>query len=81
MNKGSRIESDRARKILIQKKFDKKSLEFLYNFVVRTKAIEETIRIADNYSSEAISEIEVLESSQFKESLINLAKQNSTRVF
>ena len=81
LNKGSRIESDRARKILIQKKFDKKSLEFLYNFVVRTKAIEETIRIADNYSSEAISEIEVLESSQFKESLINLAKQNSTRVF
>ena len=81
LKKGSRIESERARKILIQKKFDKKSLNFLYDFIVKTKAIEETIRIADNYSLEAISAIEALESSQFKESLINLAKQNSTRAF
>ena len=81
LNKGSRIESKQARKILVQKKFNKKNLDFLYSFVGRTKAIEETIRIANNYSLEAISAIEVLKDSQFKESLINLAKQNSTRVF
>ena len=74
-------QSQRARKILIEKKINQKNLNFLYNFVMNSKAIEETTKIANNYSLKAISAIGPLEDSKFKDSLINLAKQNLTRVF
>lgn len=74
-------QSQRARKILIEKKINQKNLDFLYNFVMNSKAIEETTKIANNYSLKAISAIGPLGDSKFKDSLINLAKQNLTRVF
>ena len=48
---------------------------------MNSKAIEETTKIANNYSLKAISAIGPLGDSKFKDSLVNLAKQNLTRVF
>ena len=75
------LQSQRARKILIEKKINQTNLNFLYNFVIDSKAIEETTKIANNYSLKAISAIGPLGNSKFKDSLINLATQNLTRVF
>ena len=81
LKNGRNTMSDKAINILAKKKFNKKNLDFLYNFVLKTQAIEETIRIANNYSLKAVSTLKDLKNSQFKESLISLAKANSTRMY
>ena len=67
-------------KILQKKNFDRKNLDILYNFVLENNAVEETLQFASNYSSKAILAIESLNKSQYKDSLIALAKENIVRV-
>jgi len=67
-------------KILQKKNFDRKNLDILYNFVLENNAVEETLKSASDYSSKAIVAIESLNKSQYKDSLIALAKENIVRV-
>jgi octaprenyl-diphosphate synthase len=52
----------------------------IYNFVLENNAVEETLKSASDYSSKAIVAIESLNKSQYKDSLIALAKENIVRV-
>ena len=67
-------------KILIEKDFDRKNLDILYNFVLENNAVEETLKLANKYSSKAILAIEFLTKSKYKDSLIALARENIVRV-
>ena len=67
-------------KILIEKDFDRKNLDILYNFVLENNAVEETLKLANKYSSKAILAIESLSKSKYKDSLIALARENIVRV-
>ncbi len=76
--------SDRSRRnildILNKKNFDRKSLDILYNFVLENNGIEGTLKSAKAYSLKAISAVESLSSSKYKDSLIALANENIVRV-
>ena len=74
-------ESNKPKNILINKNFNRSNLSFLYNLVLDSEAIEETIRIANNYSLKAVSSLKNLKDSKFKEALINLARVNSSRMY
>ncbi|MEE2975745.1 MAG: polyprenyl synthetase family protein [Thermodesulfobacteriota bacterium] len=74
-------ESYKPKNILINKNFNRSNLSFLYNLVLDSEAIEETIRIANNYSLKAVSSLKNLKDSKFKEALINLARVNSSRMY
>ena len=67
-------------KILIEKDFDRKNLDILYNFVLENNAVEETLKLANKYSSKAILAIESLSKSKYRDSLIALARENIVRV-
>ena len=66
--------------ILNKKNFDRKNLDILYNFVLDNNAIEETLKTASDYSSKAISAIQSLDESKYKDSLIALARENIVRI-
>ena len=66
--------------ILNKKNFDRKNLDILYNFVLDNNAIEETLKAASDYSSKAISAIQSLDESKYKDSLIALARENIVRI-
>ena len=66
--------------ILNEKNFDRKNLDILYNFVLENNGIEETLKSARGYSRKAISAIESLPDSKYKDSLVALANENIVRV-
>jgi octaprenyl-diphosphate synthase len=72
--------SKKAEAILVKKKFDRKSLDFLYNFVLENNGIEDTVEVARKYSKPAISKINFLPDSKYKVSLIRLAQDNLIRM-
>jgi octaprenyl-diphosphate synthase len=72
--------SKKAEAILVKKKFDRKSLDFLYNFVLENNGIEDTVEVARKYSKTAISKINFLPDSKYKVSLIRLAQDNLIRM-
>ncbi|MBT3445681.1 polyprenyl synthetase family protein [bacterium] len=72
--------SKKAEAILVKKKFDRKSLDFLYNFVLENNGIEDTVEVARKYSKTAISKINFLPDSKYKASLIRLAQDNLIRM-
>jgi|TARA_B100000131_G_scaffold61304_1_gene57176 octaprenyl-diphosphate synthase len=70
----------KAKIILKNRKFDRKSMDFLYNLIIREGALEKTKKEAEKYSRKAIGNMKCLDESVYKIALEFLLIGNLTRI-
>ena len=70
----------RAETILKTRKFDRKSLNFLYNLIVQEGALDKAKKEAEKYSKKALNNVKHLKNSEYKIALQYLLIGNLTRI-
>ena len=70
----------RAETILKTRKFDRKSLNFLYNLIVQEGALDKAKKEAEKYSKKVLNNIKHLKNSEYKIALQYLLIGNLTRI-
>ena len=70
----------KAETILKTRKFDRKSLNFLYNLIVQEGALDKAKKEAEKYSKKALNNIKHLKNSEYKIALQYLLIGNLTRI-
>ena len=70
----------KAETILKTRKFDRKSLNFLYNLIVQEGALDKAKKEAEKYSKKALNNVKHLKNSEYKIALQYLLIGNLTRI-
>tara|TARA_B100001057_G_C22824698_1_gene940932 strand:- start:1024 stop:2004 length:981 start_codon:yes stop_codon:yes gene_type:complete len=80
VNSTSKNNFKKTESIIKQRKFDRKSLDFLYNLIINEDSLNKTKKEAERFAKKALTNIKVLDSSIYKTALEFLLKGNLTRI-
>ena len=80
VNSTSKNNFKKTESIIKQRKFDRKSLDFLYNLIISEDSLNKTKKEAERFAKKALTNIKVLDSSIYKTALEFLLKGNLTRI-
>ena len=80
VSSSSKLNYKKAETILKTRKFDRKSLNFLYNLIVQEGALDKAKKEAEKYSKKALNNVKHLENSEYKIALQYLLIGNLTRI-
>tara|TARA_B100001121_G_scaffold175055_1_gene152614 strand:- start:2644 stop:3624 length:981 start_codon:yes stop_codon:yes gene_type:complete len=80
VNSTSKNNFKKTESIIKQRKFDRKSLDFLYNLIINEDSLNKTKKEAERFAKKALTNIKALDSSIYKTALEFLLKGNLTRI-
>jgi len=80
VNSTSKNNFKKTESIIKQRKFDRKSLDFLYNLIINEDSLNKTKKEAERFAKKALMNIKALDSSIYKTALEFLLKGNLTRI-
>ena len=80
VNSTSKNNFKKTESIIKQRKFDRKSLDFLYNLIISEDSLNKTKKEAERFAKKALTNIKALDSSIYKTALEFLLKGNLTRI-